>query len=307
MPERELALEQAVYDRDDSIRGLPSGPERYDIASRLFGRESSLGLYNKLLWRAAGFPFMWAMIGDIKESFLSLTRNPTNPKRSARPRYWQQFEEYARSLNVGIIGFTKLPREAVFASKAVLYENVIVLIMEMDADRMDKAPSWTTQRMVMKTYYQLGRITTDLVDKLRLDGYAAQAGHPLNGLALYPLLAQQAGLGWCGSHGLLITPEFGPRHRIAAIYTNIQDLPLAEGNDHMWIEELCKRCGQCLRKCPSQAIFEEPVRHESGIVTHIDVDKCFPVFAAQHSCSLCIKVCPFNKHPYHRIKQAFLK
>jgi epoxyqueuosine reductase len=189
----------------------------------------------------------------------------------------------------------------------VLYENVIVLIMEMDPVKMDKAPSWTTQRMVMKTYYQLGKITTILVDKMRKDGYAAQAGHPLNGLTLYPLLAQQAGLGWCGSHGLLITPEFGPRQRIAAIYTNIQNLPLVDGNDHMWIEDLCKRCGQCLRKCPSRAILEEPVRHDSGIVTHIDVEKCFPVFATQQSCSLCIKVCPFNKHPYHRIKEAFLK
>lgn len=307
MPERELALEQAVYDRDDSIRGLPLGPKRYDIASRLFGRESSLGFYRKLLWRSAGFPFMRAMIGDIKDSFESLTNNPVKPNRCAKPNYWRQFEDYARSLGVGPIGYTGLPRAAIFTSKAVLFENVIVLIMEMDAAKMDKAPSWITQRMVMKTYYQLGRITIDLVDKLRRDGFAAQAGHPLNGLTLYPLLAQQAGLGWCGSHGLLITPEFGPRQRIAAIYTNIQNLPLAEGNDHFWIVELCNRCGQCLRKCPSQAILEEPVRHESGIVTHIDVDKCFPVFAEQHSCSLCIKVCPFNKHPYRRIKRAFLK
>lgn len=170
MSEREMALEQAVYDRDDSIRGLPSGPERYDIPSRLFGRESSLGFYKKLLWRTAAFPFMWAMIGDIKDSFESLANNPVNPDRYVSSIYWRQFEEYACSLGVGPIGYTSLPREAIFTGKAVLYENVIVLIMEMDAAKMDKAPSWTTQRMVMKTYYQLGRIAMDLVDKLRRDG-----------------------------------------------------------------------------------------------------------------------------------------
>ena len=75
MRDTELALEQAVYARDDSIRGLPSGPKRYDIESRLFGRESSLGLYDKLLWRTAGFPFMQTMIRDIEDSFESLSKN----------------------------------------------------------------------------------------------------------------------------------------------------------------------------------------------------------------------------------------
>jgi len=42
----------------------------------------------------------------------------------------------------------------------------------------------------------------------------------------------------------LITPKFGPRVRLAAVYTSIQNLPDSKENNHSWIEEYCKICGQ---------------------------------------------------------------
>jgi ferredoxin len=302
----EIELEQALAHRPDSITGRPEGPQRYDIEGHLLSRDGSVGSKRRLFWFLFSFPFMTLIRRDIRRSFLSVQENPADAKQEITPEFLTHFSELARAQGVGAIGYTPLPPEAIFQEKGVLFDQVIVLIMEMDAAKMAQAPSRETFRMVMETYYELGRIVNVLTDTLRDNGYAAQAGHPLNGVTLYPLVAQQAGLGWCGDNGLLITPEYGPRQRIGLIYTNIQNLPVAAENEHAWIADLCARCGQCMRFCPSQAIYTEPQKGKSGLVTHIDVDKCFPVFAEQYGCSICIKVCPFNLHPYAQIKKGFL-
>lgn len=303
----EAELEQAQAHRPEAIMALPQAPERFEIEAHLRERDSGGGVWRRLSWFLWSFPFLPRIRQDIVHSFASVAENPANPIREVTPAFLDRFTDLAREKGVGAIGYTALPPEAVFHDKGVLFDQVIVLIQEMDFEKMAQAPSRTTFRMVMETYYDLGLVTNDLVNFLRANSYAAQAGHPLNGVALYPLIAQRAGLGWCGSHGLLITPEFGPRQRISVIYTNIQNLPPAGENEHAWIANLCARCGQCQRFCPSSAILAEPITHESGIVTHIDVEKCFPVFADQYGCSLCIKVCPFNLHPYAKIKDRYFR
>jgi epoxyqueuosine reductase QueG len=167
--------------------------------------------------------------------------------------------------------------------------------MEMSKEDIDRAPSQATLNMVFGTYDDLGVAANKLAGILRGHGFAAQADHPLGGLALFPPLAQKAGMGWVGKHGLLITPEFGPRLRLAAVYTNIGNLPAAESNDHGWIEDYCKTCGVCVRECPPKAILDEAMAHESGRITHVTQRECFEYFAQYYGCSVCIKVCPFSE------------
>jgi epoxyqueuosine reductase len=208
-------------------------------------------------------------------------------------------------VDIVALGYTKLSKRFIFRDKAVLYANAILLVMEMDPHRIDTAPSRAAFVAVHETYHHLGVSANQIAAYLRERGYAAQAAHPLFGLALYPPLAQEAGLGWLGLNGLLITPEYGPCVRLAAVFTSIENLPFCEENEHAWIEAYCQRCRVCVAKCPPQAILEQPVRHDTGLITCIEREKCFPYFVEQYGCSICVRVCPFHKTGYAKLKRNY--
>ncbi|MHA2203334.1 MAG: 4Fe-4S dicluster domain-containing protein, partial [Candidatus Hodarchaeales archaeon] len=180
-----------------------------------------------------------------------------------------------------------------------------ILSMEMDREKIEKAPSLETADMIMRTYDDLGKASNQLTSILRQQGFSAQAGHPLGGLVLYPPLAELAGIGYHGKHGLIITPEHGSRVRLTAIYTNIENLPFTKENPHKWIHLFCQKCGRCIRKCPGFAIKEEPILHENGLITHVMNEYCFPVFLDYHGCSVCIKECPFSRVEYGKLRTQF--
>ena len=228
------------------------------------------------------------------------------PGKKAPPEFFKDLVEYANTLNVSHVGYAKLPPKYVFQDMAVLYENAIVLAMEMDKERMDKAPSYDTMIMVMETYDELGIAANKIAKFLREQGYGAHAGHPLGGMALYPPLGQMAGFGFHGRHGLIITPELGPRIRLTAVFTSIENLPYQESKEHEWVREFCDSCKLCLKKCPKKAILETPIPRKAGMITYVDHTKCFPYFAEFYGCSVCIKVCPFSTGAYSQIKQSFV-
>ncbi|MFN2137442.1 MAG: hypothetical protein ACK2UK_15885 [Candidatus Promineifilaceae bacterium] len=305
MGSQESDLEGALYERPDSVHGRPDGPLRFNIENNLMRRDGWPAWRRWISWLVWSFPYMQALRQDIIQTFTTLDENPADPQTTITAGQLRNFETLAYSYGVGAIGYTDLPLEAIFQEKAVLFTHVIVLVMEMNADKIAQAPSSITFRMIMKSYYDLGQAVEKLVTHLRHNGYAAQGGHPLNGVALYPLIAQRAGLGQLGAHGLLISPQFGPRHRLATIYTSISNLPDTATDEHRWVSAFCGCCRQCQRKCPGRAIHDEPISRQSGIVSHIDAERCFPVFANQYGCSICIQVCPFNLHPYERIRDRF--
>lgn len=293
-----LELEAKIAARADAFHPVKESPDRFDIIQgRLSSREG--GPPVRLL------PYMLQCLSGIKESLQSVDRNPSQFQTKAPLDFIKQLESEAYRLGASSIGYTKLPARWIFQDKAVLFSNAIVLTMEMDAEGINSAPSQACMKTVMETYRDLGRINNRLADFLRERGYGAHAGHPLNGLALYPPLAQKAGLGWMGLNGLIITPEYGPRVRLGAVFTSIQNLPFNEGNDHSWVREFCDRCRVCHRECPPDAFYEEPKERENGQVTYVKNELCFPYFNKYHGCSVCVKVCPFNQSPYQKIKAGF--
>lgn len=281
------------------IKALPESPEfGFFTWFRIF-REKNIKAKYKI--NPLAMPYALRAILGIRKSFKNLKKNPVNPLTEITSEGLRELEEYAKSIGVDKVGYTKLTPELILENQELLYDNMIVLIKEMDKNLMDLAPHKKTMLMIMKTYYQMGKQANKIAKFLREKGYSVHAGPALAGLSIYPVLAQRANLGAIGRHGLLITPEFGPRQRIAVIYTNISNLPFAKSNSYSWISEFCKTCVRCMETCPTGAIYEKSVQKPHGRLTHIDVEKCALGFLT-YGCSICIKECTFNKNSPDKLK-----
>ncbi|MCS5422849.1 MULTISPECIES: 4Fe-4S binding protein [Psychrilyobacter] len=297
-----LKLEQNVYNNKNSYKSTAASPERFEILYEMLKLKDE---NVKLPGFPKTLPIIASSISDIKNTLNLLSENSGHTAKKVNKEFIKELEEYAKSLGVASIGYTKVPRKYIFKDFAIMYDNAIVFTLEMDKDIIETAPSYSTGVMVHKTYNKLGKISMKIAEFLRKNGCDVHAAHPLMGQTLYPALGELAGLGFHGNHGMLITPEFGPRVRIAAVYTNIENLPINLSNKHKWIEEFCSKCKLCEKKCPGKAIFQNPIKNEYGIIKSIDSYKCFKNFSENHGCSICIKVCPFNQVGYEKLYNVY--
>ncbi len=142
--------------------------------------------------------------------------------------------------------------------------------------------------------YLNGRLTKavyDLSDLFRKEGYRSlplpAAGCPvdqrsLDALFSYKHAANFSGLGSIGRHSLLITPQYGPRVRLACLLTEtaLESSPLEQ-------RDYCIDCDICIRECPAKAL-EIP---EQGEAYSINKFACRTYRQAGLTCSVCMKVC----------------
>jgi hypothetical protein len=149
-------------------------------------------------------------------------------------------------------------------------------------------------------YSEMSFVSSLLAQFIRNLGYKALPCG--NDTALSIPLAIDSGLGELGRNGLLITPQFGPRVRLCKVIT---DLPLTPDKPiDFGLHEYCKTCNECLNKCPANAMNKDEtantptISNSSGIMKWpVNGEKCYEYWSRQGiDCSICIKVCPFNKN-----------
>ena len=75
-----------------------------------------------------------------------------------------------------------------------------------------------------------------------------QPGGP-DGMPSLRVIGVAAGLGELGLSKLLLTPQFGPRQRIFAVFTDAELEPTP-----LFTESLCDECGTCAQECEACAI-----------------------------------------------------
>ncbi len=179
-------------------------------------------------------------------------------------------------------------------------DNVIVTAQAMDYDLVRTVPSALSGAATGLGYSHDALVVLSIAQYIRNLGYNAVAS--MNDSALAIPLAIKAGLGEYGRNGLLITPEFGPRVRLGKIFTDMpldHDAPIQFG-----VKEMCEECNACAAGCPVKAIpFGQPSTERfnqsnlKGVRKWtVDGEKCFSYWAAQNSdCSICIRVCPYNR------------
>ncbi|RXG63676.1 hypothetical protein ES695_16145 [Candidatus Atribacteria bacterium 1244-E10-H5-B2] len=247
-------------------------------------------------------PKLFKTVQRAKTDYKREMKNLPDNVQSAPKEFWEEVIEQARILGIDLIGFAPVDEKFIFKNDYVggiefLYENGIVLGMEMDYKAIDKAPEPPAGLESLNIYAELGEATNKLADFIRSKGYRAIACHPLGGPILYPAMAVKAGFGKIGTQGLLITKKFGPRQRLSMISVNATPLPEAS-QENFEIDEYCKKCKRCVQMCPVNAIYYEPIIKENGIKTRIDGEKCIEYFYETTGCLVCIKERPFHKIGY---------
>lgn len=190
--------------------------------------------------------------------------------------------------------------------------HCIVIGTEMPGKVIQTMPSALGGTAAGYGYSKDGLTLMSLAQFIRNLGYNAVAS--LNDTAQCVPYAIQAGLGEYGRHGLVITPEFGPRLRFGKIFT---DLPLAHDRPKTFgVKEFCDLCRKCSDACPPKAIPDGPpdgaYHNASNFVGirkwNVDGEKCFRFWANQGTeCGICIRVCPYNKLPETALGRVYFR
>jgi epoxyqueuosine reductase len=111
--------------------------------------------------------------------------------------------------------------------------------------------------------------------------------------------ATRAGLGWIGKSALLVTPQYGPRVRLATVFT---DMPLDPGTPVT--AGRCGHCRACLLTCPAGAIKGQEWRVGLARGEMVDAHSCRAkakesllerVGVEDSVCGICLSVCPVGK------------
>lgn len=247
-------------------------------------------------------------ISSLKEMIVSarsLKKNPHLGKKEIDAETLIDMENYVHELGISGIGYTKVNPNYIFNDFEILYDNAIMFTMEMKKEPIASSPSLEASKEIFRTYEALGIAVNKIADFLRERGYDCHPSPAIGGDINTVPTAQDANLGYVGKNGILITPEFGPCVRLAAVFIDVDNLPLAKENEHKWIEAFCKTCNRCVKSCPAGAIYEEPKQLQDGTHVYINLHKCAPPFS--EGCSTCISHCVFTGGNYHKIKDVFEK
>jgi epoxyqueuosine reductase len=107
--------------------------------------------------------------------------------------------------------------------------------------------------------------------------------------------ATRAGLGWIGKTALFVSPELGPRLRLATVFSDVDlsyGTPVVEGR--------CGSCRSCIVVCPARAgrdvtwvagTAREELFDAAACERHLDsMDQ-----TGHRTCGLCVAACPFGR------------
>ena len=279
----------ALKQIDDRLRGMPSlmnpqgkyyDPEKSEQARYYFAAIDNIEIDQEFVTRS------------VQE--LKVGKNPKNI-----------IIKLAHELGAVTVGCTDLVESFIYSHRGRFDENygqpinlghptAIVFLVEMDFDRMQKAPQADTILESARQYYRAAVISQTLEAVLIQAGHAAKAHYDAHYDLILPALAVKAGLGELGRNNILIADKYGSRVRIGAVTT---DLPLAYDEPRaLGAEAFCQICKKCAKNCPSRALAFEGQKIIRGVEKWpTNVERCYSYWRQIGTdCGICMAVCPFS-------------
>jgi ferredoxin len=173
----------------------------------------------------------------------------------------------------------------------------VAFTVEMSKEMIDSAPLGPTVMESAQQYLTSGTIAIQVAEFIRRLGYSARAHIDGNYRVVCPLIARDAGLGEIGRMGLLMTPELGPRVRIAVVTTGLS-LVADDRDRDATVVDFCRICRKCADVCPPGAIpFAEPAEIDGVRRWQINQESCYTFWCAVGTdCARCVRACPYS-HP----------
>lgn len=174
----------------------------------------------------------------------------------------------------------------------------------LDGIEMEPTPEYARHyRMVNAT---LDRITAQLAEWVSSRGFSAYPipaseivdESNLLGSISHKAVARMAGIGWQGKSLLIVSPRYGPRIRLATLFS---DMPLTSDRP---LKNRCGTCKLCAKACPASAI--KNIWTEDRYTNRdeaLDFSRCVEqtrefklrTGIGPQICGVCVKVCPFGK------------
>jgi ferredoxin len=245
---------------------------------------------------------------------------PQSAKRVEPDNMTQTIKAWAKKLGAVSVGITKLQDYHLYSTigRGEKYGEPVELnhtfgiafTVEMDKLLLDRAPHGPTMMESAQQYLSSGAIAVQLAEFIRGLGYSARAHIDGSYRVVCPLVARDAGLGEIGRMGLLMTPELGPRVRLAVVTTNLPLIADERQRDLSMID-FCTRCKKCADVCPSKSISFTDREEIDGVLRwQIDSESCFTYWCTIGTdCGRCMSVCPYS-HPnnlMHNLVRAGIK
>ena len=230
----------------------------------------------------------------------------------------RELKRAATFFGASLIGVGELDRQWLYSYAYLIYGDdsepvekieipeeskyAIAIAIEMGYEDIRCSPAHPASAATGAGYSKMASTAGQVAQYIRGLGY--QAIPCGNDTACSIPIAIDAGLGELGRNGLLITPDFGPRVRLAKVFTDLPLVPDRPIEFGVW--DFCMRCQKCAENCPSGALmFREPrekpnnISNREGVLRWpVNAEKCLAFWAANGTdCSNCIRACPFNKPP----------
>lgn len=259
--------------------------------------------HNTILFAAAEASFI-----TVKSLHPRVEYNSEKNSNSFDPVEISNFiKDWAIKLGAVSVGITKM-RDYYYYSVAgrgnaygqriePVHKYGIAITIEMSKDILESAPLGSVVMESAQQYLGSGIIAMQISEFIRELGYSARAHIDGNYRVVCPLVARDAGLGEIGRMGLLMTPELGPRVRIAAVTTDLS--LVADKRDYdPTVYDFCTICKKCADVCPAQAIDFGDMRMIDRVNRwQINSEACYTFWCSVGTdCGRCVSVCPYS-HP----------
>lgn len=157
-------------------------------------------------------------------------------------------------------------------------------------------------KLMRKRLTQLGKRIAEEFDDLGYRAFVDSAP------VLERPLAQKAGIGWVGKHGLILNRESGSWFLLGELFI---DLPLPI--DPPETENHCGRCTACIDVCPTGAFPQPGVLDGRRCISYLTIELkgAIPVELRSKignrifGCDDCQLICPWNRFSQHTQEQDF--